>query len=73
MRLNEGTAGNGYRVKGTSLPLHLAKRLEALGMTRDAVITIVNRKGRGIMVVKIRGTRFALGEKITEQIQVEAC
>ena len=38
----------------------LERRLEALGMTRQTAISVLNRKGKGILIIKLRGTRFAL-------------
>ena len=53
------------------LPLQTERRLEVLGMLEGTRITVVNRKKRGAMIIKIRGTRFAVGENITEHIEVE--
>ena len=52
------------------LPPQMERRLEALGMTRESVITVLNRKGKGIMIIKLRGTRFALGYNMTKNITV---
>ena len=32
---------------------------------------MLNGKGKGILIIKLRGTRFALGYNITKNIQVE--
>ena len=48
----------------------MEKRLEALGMTRGSSITILNSKNHGVLIVKVRGTRFALGRNITKNILV---
>ena len=47
------------------------RRLEALGMTDRTRISVLGRKGRGILIVKLRGSRFALGAAITHNIEVE--
>lgn len=70
MKLCEGKVGNTYIVETISLPLNLAKRLEALGMTQGTPIEVLNGKDHGILIVKIRGTRFALGKNITQNIVV---
>lgn len=70
MYLCDGTIGNSYRVKEMTLPVNIEKRLEALGMTQGTSITVLNRKGHGVLIVKIRGTRFALGRNITKNILV---
>ena len=65
MYLCDGTIGNNYKVQDIKLPVNIEKRLEALGMTRGTPVTVLNSKGHGILIVKIRGTRFALGRNIT--------
>lgn len=70
MNLCDGTVGNSYKVKEIKLPINIEKRLEALGMTQGTPIEVLNSKGHGILIVKIRGTRFALGRNITKNILV---
>lgn len=72
MTLNEGQKGSTFQVVYMNLPLQTERRLEVLGMLEGTKITVVNRKRRGAMIVKIRGTRFAIGENITKYIEVEA-
>lgn len=68
--LDQGTVGESYTVKDIKLPDQVAHRLEALGMTVDTRVSVLENKSRGIMVVKVRGTRFALGRGITGKIEV---
>ena len=70
MTLDKGKPGEEYSVKALSLPDTVAHRLEALGMTVDTRISVLENKSRGIMVVKVRGTRFAVGRGITRKIEV---
>lgn len=70
MLLSEGVKNQEYTVDQILLPVHIEKRLEALGMTKGSGITVLNKKGQGILIVKIRGTRFALGKNITKNIMV---
>ena len=65
-----GKIGNEYKVEDIDLPVNIEKRLEALGMTRGTSIAVLNRKSRGVLIVKVRGTRFALGRNITKNILV---
>ena len=44
---------------------------QVLGMLEGTRIVVVNRKKRGAMIVKIRGTRFAMGQSITRHIEVK--
>ena len=39
-------------------------------MTLGTEVEVINRKGRGILIIRLRGTRFALGYNITKNIQV---
>lgn len=38
-------------------------------MTHGAKVTVLNRKGQGILIIKLRGSRFALGYNITKNIE----
>ena len=70
MLLKDIGVGQSCVVEHMELPFQIQRRLEALGMTRRAQVAVVNRKGRGIWIVKLRGSRFALGEQITRNITV---
>ena len=70
MYLCDGKIGNEYKVEDIDLPVNIEKRLEALGMTRGTSIAVLNSKSQGVLIVKVRGTRFALGRNITKNILV---
>ena len=70
MYLCNGKTGNSYKVLDMELPVNMEKRLEALGMTRGTSIAVLNSKSRGVLIVKVRGTRFALVRNITKNILV---
>ena len=70
MHLRHGKIGTEYKVEDIDLPVNIEKRLEALGMTRGTSIAVLNSKSRGVLIVKVRGTRFALGRNITKNILV---
>lgn len=70
MFLKDAKMGKDYTVTGIWLGKRVTHRLEALGMTRGTVISVINKKSSGSMVIKIRGTRFALGAKFTQGIAV---
>ena len=70
MKLCDGAVGSCYTIENMVLPVELERRLEALGMTAGTSVSILNRKGKGILIIKLRGTRFALGYNITRNIQV---
>lgn len=71
MQLCEAQKEHDYTVKAIHLPFETERRLQALGMTDNTPIRVVNRKGKGILVVRLRGTRFAFGYNITKNIEVE--
>lgn len=71
MKLYEGQKGSTLQVIHMELPVQTERRLEVLGMLEGTKITVVNRKKRGAMIIKIRGTRFAVGQSITEHIEVK--
>ena len=71
MRLNEGAKGSRLKVLHMDLPVQRERRREGMGMREGPVISVVTRKKRGVMITKIRGTRFAIGEQITKNIEGE--
>lgn len=71
MTLRDGKMGESYRVQGLNLPRAARIRLEALGMTGGTSVLIMNKKRSGSMVIKVRGTRFAVGSSIAQSITVD--
>ena len=71
MLLKDAQVGRTYIVEAIHLPFQMERRLEALGMTRQTSISVLNRKGKGILIIRLRGTRFALGYNITKNITEE--
>ncbi len=70
MQLSDAKIGGKYIVESISLPFEMERHLEALGMTDHAPVSVLNRKGKGILIIKLRGTRLALGSNITKNIGV---
>ncbi len=70
MLLKDARIGDVCIVEDIALPSRMERRLEALGMTKNTPVSVINRKGRGILIIKLRGTRFALGYNITKNIKV---
>lgn len=71
MTLKMGENQHTYIVRSIQLELSLERRLESLGLTEGALITILNNDKKGAMTVRFRGTRFALGKRIADHIEVE--
>ena len=70
MLLKDLTVGQSCVVERLDLPFQIERRLQALGMTQDTRLQVLNRKGQGIMIIKLRGARFALGYHMTKNITV---
>ena len=68
--LKDLTVGQSCVVERLDLPFQIERRLQALGMTQDTRLQVLNRKGQGIMIIKLRGARLALGCNITRRISV---
>lgn len=70
MTLNQGKIGTSYKIEGLSITGNILKRLEALGLIKGTLITILNNKKSGTIIFKVRGTRLAVGKQIAEAIEV---
>lgn len=71
MRLNEGKVGSTYIVKSVAVKEAVTRRPEALGVNEMTPVTILNKKGSGSVIFKVRGTRLAVGKTISDGITVE--
>lgn len=71
MTLQEGNGGSRYKVRKLDLPVELERRLEALGLIEGTTVMVLRKKRRGAMIIKVRGTRFAVGWGISTHITVE--
>lgn len=70
MTLKQGKTSRTYRVESLDIELELERRLEALGLTEGSLITILNNEKKGSLTARFRGTRFALGQRIADHIEV---
>ena len=70
MKLIDAEIGKIYKVKEINLEYVVKRRLEILGMTENVNISILNKKRHGAVIIKVRGTRFALGKKFAEGIEL---
>ena len=67
MLLIDAKKGHTYTVGSVDMPdIRLERRLRMLGMTDGSNISVLGKKRCGSMIVKIRGTRFAVGNEITK-------
>ena len=70
MKLTKVKIGENVTVKSLSLPHEAERRFEVLGMTVGTKISVINRGGSGAVIIKLRGTRFAVGKDFCEKIEV---
>ena len=49
----------------------ITRRLEALGVNEGTPVDVLNKKGAGSVIIKVRGTRLALGKRLSSGITVE--
>lgn len=71
MSLFEGMKGISYEIKGLHVEEGITRRLQALGLNDGTVITVLNRKKNGALIIRVRGTRLAIGRHISQGIEVE--
>lgn len=70
MKLHEGNIGSAYIVQSVIVEENITRRLEALGVNEKTPVVILNKKGSGTLIIKVRGTRLALGKRIADGIEV---
>ena len=69
-KLNECEIGGRYVVAGVQVDEGITRRLEALVGNEGTPVNILNKKGSGSVIIKVRGTRLALGRRLSEGITV---
>ena len=70
MKLNEGIIGRTYQVESVAVNETITRRLEALGVNNMTPVTLLNKKGSGSVILKVRGTRLAVGKRISDGIEI---
>ena len=71
MKLYEGNIGATYLVESVHVEEAINRRLEALGVNENTRLLVMNKKRSGTMIIKVRGTRLALGRRITGGIDIK--
>ena len=67
MNVSQAQKGRTYLVKEGNIE----RRLEMLGMTDQVTLIVLNKKNQGAVIIKVRGTRFAIGKEIADAIEIE--
>ena len=70
MTILEGTVRKSYIVTDIQMEENIMRRLEALGINSGTRLQLMNRKKNGTVIIKVRGTRWAVGKDIAEGIGV---
>ncbi len=70
MTILEGTVRKNYIVTDIRIEENIMRRLEALGINSGTHLSLMNRKKNGTVIIKVRGTRWAVGKDIAEGIEV---
>ena len=60
-----------YSIENVLIENNTARRLEALGINEGTPVYPLTRKKSGAMVIKVRGTRLAIGKNISTNIEVK--
>lgn len=71
MNVSQAQKGRTYLVKKVNLEGSIERRLEMLGMTDQVKLMVLNKKNQGAVIIKVRGTRFAIGKEIADAIEIE--
>lgn len=71
MTILEGKMKDSYVVTGITMEENIMRRLEALGIIEGTKLTLMNRKRNGAFIIKVRGTRWAVGKDIAKGILVK--
>lgn len=71
MVLSDAKAGSCYTVEKIELDLKVTRRLQVLGLTQGTKISVLNKKAFGPVIIRVRGTRFAVGKRFSDGIFLE--
>lgn len=71
MTLLDTQKGKWYQVKRIIEKENVQRRLEALGILEGTRVQVLNQKKSGSTIIRVRGTRWALGRDIAGGIEVE--
>lgn len=71
MLLYEGKIGNKYKVVNIDIDDKIKRRLEVVGLTNKTQIEVLNKNMNGSIILKVRGTRFAISKEIAKGVEVQ--
>ncbi len=71
MTLYEAEKEKSYQIVGLHVEPAITRRLQALGLNDGTPVYVLNRKRRGALIIRVRGTRLALGRHISSNIEIK--
>ncbi len=71
LRLTETIEKKNYTIEKISLEEDVTRRFYSLGMTENTELTVLGAKRNGARIIKVRGSRFAVGKSFCEEIYVK--
>lgn len=69
--LSFAPAGTALKVINTSGGREFQRKIASLGIYPDEEIEIVERHGQGALVIKVKGTRLAVGQGMSKKIKIK--
>lgn len=72
MTILEGKVKHDYIVTDIVINEAVMRRLESLGINSGTKLRMMNQKKNGTVIIKVRGTRWAIGRDIAGGIQVRS-
>ncbi len=70
MTIVDGMIDGTYIVTDISMEGPIMRRLESLGINSGTKLRLMNQKRNGTVIIKVRGTRWAIGKDIAGGILV---
>ncbi len=70
MTILEGTVKHDYIVTDIVINEAVMRRLASLGINSGTKLQMLNQKKNGTVIIKVRGTRWAMGRDIAGGIEV---
>ena len=71
MTLYDAEKGGCYYIEGLYVEPGITRRLQALGLNDGTKVSVLNRKKKGALIIRVRGTSLALGKHISSNIEVK--
>lgn len=70
MTLYEAKKDRVYCISGVYVEPSITRRLQAMGLNDGTMVRVLNRKKKGALIIQVRGSRLALGQHISSNIEI---